>query len=526
MDFFHLFAGLEAFEMAGDGAKATVGPNVGQLPFLDRYISLLYSPLGLQAGHLVFCARILFFGLSLLSLFRRSGLVRVGLALAYSLTVLTSQLDDYQHHLLVLALLVGQALAPSAALARSVACVQVGSVYLWAAVAKLNSAFSEDLMRWVSPWARGVALFVEKHTGIEDTDLFVALARATVAMEVALGAMFLLAAVYPLRPAVRAVSILAGVTLHVGMGMAGFDIGWFSEMMISLYALLLPEGWEKAARGAAARVVGSVLRPLPPALTLACVAVAAGGLHRGLAVLASCGVDGTASAALIVGPFVLVALSFGLRSRAAAYGVPLAVLALLATQAARVNPAGHFHLNLAQTALGAHPRPDFAAAVRHYLDAMAADPENAEIPADLGILCNEPSAAKGTACPRSFDLYQRAASIDPENLKAMVGSIAFYNARVAKKKITDEGVQELCVTSKYAYDKAVEALRVPCRNTACEARQQFAKFAKETLESMDNIKKVCRPDGGASDQQRPNGEGTMKASLNDLKNQKDGKKEI
>jgi hypothetical protein len=162
-------------------------------------------------------------------------------AALYAWQYFSSQLDSYQHHYLVALLLAisvfvpwQRATSPAArqvvSPALRVMLVQLGILYLWAAVAKMESG-----------WLSGATLKSQIATSrvgnlIADTVGFSAMAKLVLVAE-----LFLAFAVW-LRP-LWPYALLVGLPLHLGITIAGFEIGLFSLLMFALYLLLVPESW-------------------------------------------------------------------------------------------------------------------------------------------------------------------------------------------------------------------------------------------------------------------------------------------
>ena len=183
----------------------------------------------------------------LFALIAQGALVRATLPIAtvlYGWTYFSSQLDSYQHHYLMWLLLLILCFVPRqpdplpagaaadaprrvTTWALRLALIQVSIVYLWAAIAKIDTL-----------WLDGTALFIQVQDGwvrrlIED----VGFSPAAIAVMVA--ELFLAVAVWNRRLWLPA--IVAGVGLHVGIELVGLEIGLFSYLMIAIYLLLVPD---------------------------------------------------------------------------------------------------------------------------------------------------------------------------------------------------------------------------------------------------------------------------------------------
>jgi tetratricopeptide (TPR) repeat protein len=166
-------------------------------------------------------------------------------AVLYAWVYLSSQLDSYQHHyltLLVLALATmvpwfrppDDGARPVRAWALRLILIQIGIVYLWAAIAKLDGS-----------WLDGSALAAQLTAGslrslIERTIGFPAASQVIVAVE-----SFLAVGIWcrPLWP----YALPLGVALHVGIAFTNFEIELFSWLMVALYLLIVPDRWFIAA---------------------------------------------------------------------------------------------------------------------------------------------------------------------------------------------------------------------------------------------------------------------------------------
>ena len=203
-------------------------------------------------------------------------------AAIYGWIYVTSQLDSYQHHYLVALFLVLAAAVPwfrapdeprdAAHPVRSWALrlilIQLGIVYVWAALAKIDDA-----------WLDGSALEAQLSGGAVRS-----LIDSTVGFKVTAGLMILvelfLAAAIWCRPLWRFAWPI-GVVLHVGIAFTNLEIGLFSWIMVALYVLVIPDGWFLAAwRALRLGALGARLREVvavgPPWLVAGVLAVLAG----------------------------------------------------------------------------------------------------------------------------------------------------------------------------------------------------------------------------------------------------------
>jgi hypothetical protein len=179
--------------------------------------------------------------------------VLVPLAAAlYGYAYFVSQLDSYQHHYLMFLVLVVLAFVPSAPTERPpgrpprlrswalrLFLVQLGILYLWAAVAKVDPPWLDGtLLRWqiegdldpATPSRAGSALVRWAATTLG----FGFLAHAILAVELVLAI-----AIWQRRW--WYVALPLGVGLHAGIELVDLDIGLFSYFMIASYLLVAPE---------------------------------------------------------------------------------------------------------------------------------------------------------------------------------------------------------------------------------------------------------------------------------------------
>jgi len=194
-------------------------------------------------------------------------LVAFGVGTRYALPVVTaiyawlyfgSQLDSYQHHYLVVLLLLLACFVPwqrpadatPATPVRSWAVrlmlVQLGIMYLWAAISKLDVA-----------WLDGRTLH-EQITGslrhaIDATIGITWTARLVVVTEL------VLAVIVWVRPA-WIVAAPLGIAFHAGILKTGLEIGLFAWLMLGLYVLVVPDRiWVWIAETPPLRVLRAVL---------------------------------------------------------------------------------------------------------------------------------------------------------------------------------------------------------------------------------------------------------------------------
>ncbi|MBL9017568.1 MAG: HTTM domain-containing protein [Myxococcales bacterium] len=207
------------------------GFNVAQLPLLDGLgpTRVLYAIAQLVCAYL--------FVLAALGVATRIAVPLV--AAIYAWLYFGSQLDGYQHHYLV-ALLLGIACfvpwqrpaeAGHATTVRTWAVrlvlVQLGILYLWAAISKLDAA-------WLDGSTLSVQIQGSVRELIDDTVGIKLVARLTILAEL------VLAVAIWVRPA-WFVALPLGVAFHVGILMSNLEIGLFAYLMLAMYLLVIPD---------------------------------------------------------------------------------------------------------------------------------------------------------------------------------------------------------------------------------------------------------------------------------------------
>ncbi len=167
-------------------------------------------------------------------------------AIAYAWLYFGSQLDSYQHHYLVALALVIACFIPWHRRAEPTAIrswavrlllVQLGIMYLWAAISKLDPAWVDGrtLALQVSGSMRGV---------VESTVGFKVMAVLVIAVELALAA-----TVWMRRTWFIAAPL--GLAFHGGILLTGLEIGLFAFLMVAIYAFVVPDRiWVWCARTA------------------------------------------------------------------------------------------------------------------------------------------------------------------------------------------------------------------------------------------------------------------------------------
>ncbi len=199
---------------------------------------------------------------------------RIALPIAaalYAWLYFGSQLDSYQHHYLVALVLAlacfvpwqrpADPAIPVRAWAVRLLLVQLGIMYLWAAISKLDPL-------WLDGTTLSSQLTGSVRSLTESTVGFRAMSWLVVTVELAL------AFTVWIRPAWRFVALL-GLAFHIGIVATGFEIGLFAYVMCALYILVVPDRvW--TALGSlgfferTGRLAGATMRsPGKPAVVLA-----------------------------------------------------------------------------------------------------------------------------------------------------------------------------------------------------------------------------------------------------------------
>jgi hypothetical protein len=222
---------LDSLLQLSHAPRYGTGFNVAQLPGLD---ALGPGRVGYGVGQLL-CAYLLVFAACGVA-------TRVVLPVAtalYGWLYFGSHLDSYQHHYLVWLLLLlacfvpwqrprdATAATPVRAWAVRVILIQLGIVYLWAAISKMSPAWTDGttLSKQLAGGLRGL---------VDGTIGFKRAANLVVLTELAL------AATVWLRPAWR-VALPLGVGLHAMIMYSGLEIGMFAWLMLALYLLVVPD---------------------------------------------------------------------------------------------------------------------------------------------------------------------------------------------------------------------------------------------------------------------------------------------
>ncbi len=227
------------------------GFNVGQLPGLD---AIGPGRIGFELGQLA-CAYLFVhaaFGVA------TKLVVPVGAAI-YAWLYFGSQLDSYQHHYLVVLVLLLACFIPwqrrddavpetkIRTWAVRLLLVQLGILYLWAAISKMSPAWLDG--RTITGQITG-----SLRSLIEDSIGFKMTARFALLTEL------VLAVVVWIRPA-WFIALPLGIAFHLGILASGLDIGLFAYLMLAFYVFVIPDRalvW--LANLAPLRALRSVLR--------------------------------------------------------------------------------------------------------------------------------------------------------------------------------------------------------------------------------------------------------------------------
>lgn len=406
--FFGVLA-LDAWSQIKNASRYGAGGfNVAHFSWIDAL-----APLPTRSGMLV-----VYLVLSYLALRVAFGAAtRWTIALATALfayAYFISQLDSYQHHYLVFLLLVLCCCVPwpgrggrGVPVVRSVALrlltAQVAVVYLWTAIAKLDTTWLDGQLLAFEVGRSGIAPWIEAVPGS-----FFTASWAILGVELFLAVAFLVPRLHP-------VALPLGVGLHLGIEAAQLSIGLFSYYMFAVYTLLVPEGWIEraaAALGPARRRAGRVL-------------------------------DRTAAAPRVVWPLtVLGALAVGLLPFREAWLVAAAVLVLGAVSVASARAggapraaAGHVAACLILVLLGAG-----TASAGKYYEFWGQTADHLSSPAERvaaysGLVAQRPRRADAHLYyadalrdlgdhERALGEYRAAQTLDPDDPRAALGAAA------------------------------------------------------------------------------------------------------
>jgi hypothetical protein len=207
------------------------GFNVGQLPGLD---TIGPGRVGFEIGQLLCAYLFVYAALGVATRF-----VIPAAAAIYAWLYFGSQLDSYQHHYLVALVLVIACFVPwerkpdtepgtpIRAWAVRLLLVQLGILYLWAAISKMTPAWLDG--RTITGQITGsLRSVIEGSVGFKSAARFALLTELVLAVTVWV------------RPA-WIVALPVGIAFHLGILASGLDIGLFAYLMLAFYVFLIPD---------------------------------------------------------------------------------------------------------------------------------------------------------------------------------------------------------------------------------------------------------------------------------------------
>ena len=238
MVFFGLVA-LDAWFGLGHAARFGSGDfNVSHLPWLDSWLPLPRREVMvcLWVGQIWLALR-LAMGVGT----RRSAVLLAGL---YAGTYLISQLDSYQHHYLILLLLLVLAWVPwereeEGGWPFRLVLVQLSLVYAFAFVTKLDPLWWRGElmpMQVADSWPRALVEYAVAHSSLDEKMVWSLFSVMSMAIE-----LFLVVALQV--PRLRGAAALVGISFHLGIELAGLRIGLFSWFLTAIFLLVLPSRW-------------------------------------------------------------------------------------------------------------------------------------------------------------------------------------------------------------------------------------------------------------------------------------------
>ena len=340
------------------------------------------------------------------------GLVAVAAAL-YAWIYAVSQLDSYQHHYLVALVLVLACFvpwfAPTGAVrswALRLVLVELGIVYLWTAIAKIDDA-----------WLDGTALSVQLGDGAIRTAIDATIGFKAAAGLVILVELFLAGAIW-CRPLWRFAWPI-GLALHLGIAFTDLEIGLFSWIMVALYTLVIPDRWFLAAWGA----IPKVRIPTMPVWLRHLVL---GGAALGLVFALPLPIDGVLGATLAA--IVAVVASDVLRRRqpvprSGVWTATLlaAALTVVLSWSTDVVPDYYRYWAGASRRLG-----DPATALYAYARMVEVAPDEPDGHFQLGRLLLAPGTDRDDA--RGLAELDRAAALEPARARALIEKARFLSS--------------------------------------------------------------------------------------------------
>ena len=244
------FFGLLAYDLAvpclGHAPRYGAGLiNVPQLPWM----SLFFPAPSAAALSALYLSGALLSGLIALGLLGRRAVA--ALAMIYGVAYLWSQADSYQHHYLIALLLVLVAAYPWRALPErhwvlKALCVQLGLLYLWSGIAKLEPIWLEGQV------VEGMLRAPHMSEDVAALRALSGLELPALAQLLAVGACVgeFLAALIFFIPRLHPIGLFLIPPFHIGVEWIGLDIEVFSYYMLLLNLCLLcpPKLWALLTR--------------------------------------------------------------------------------------------------------------------------------------------------------------------------------------------------------------------------------------------------------------------------------------
>jgi tetratricopeptide (TPR) repeat protein len=253
----------------------------------------------------------------------------------YGYTYFCSQADSYQHHYLIFLLLLISCFVPwelaraSAARARAdqaaddptvdswamrLFVVQLALLYFWAAITKMSGHWLDGTALHGQMSVDWVRSLIEKlgEPSPGDYGGYAVMAKLLMLGELVLAACVLWRRLWP-------VAWVIGMSFHIGVELAGFEIGLFSYFMMGIYVLFIPDRWLSTAAGVWRSLTRGLAeltsgRARTPATATALALLALGG---GVALLAPIGIEAGLVAAGVIALLGLGGFVLAWRNRAA-----------------------------------------------------------------------------------------------------------------------------------------------------------------------------------------------------------------
>ena len=160
-------------------------------------------------------------------------------AILYSWLYFGSQLDSYQHHYLVALILLlacfvpwqrpagATPSTPVRSWALRLILVQLGIMYLWAAISKMNVAWT-DGTTLSTQFSGSLRALVDSTIGIATT------AKLVIVVELVLAVTVWIPRAWPIAAPL-------GLLFHLGIVFTGLEIGLFAVLMIGIYLFVIPD---------------------------------------------------------------------------------------------------------------------------------------------------------------------------------------------------------------------------------------------------------------------------------------------